>query len=326
MTQDLLRDLGDVQIPLLATILLGGCLMKAFKVISTRSMAVALGPTALFPLRLRKPVGIAMCATELGIGIGLILTAGQYGHNVASLVRMGTGLLFLVAACSLIELRSVRPDVGCGCFGDFSKSPVTGRTIARSALLAAAALGTIKLKPIQLPTSGRSILTEVVMVAAELIVFGLLSPEIKDVLVRIGYSAPCELRIVSQEQTLAALHRSAQWRKHAGLISDKNPSDVWRELCWRYVAYPSQHEGKEAELVFAVRLEHRRPVVLSALVDTATGAVLPWPATPARPARARRHAMPRTRSSRYPEPIAYAEPASLPGVRGSSSRRPYPPT
>jgi hypothetical protein len=319
-----LSDLGDVQIPLLATILLGGCLMKGIKVAQTRSMAAGLGPTALFPLKLRKPAAIALCVTELGLGLGLILTAGEYWKGVASLTRMGAGLLFLVATCSLIELKSVHPEVGCGCFGDFSKSPVTARTIVRSALLAAAAIGTIRLRPIQPPTSAKTIVTMLVILVVELTVFGLLSPEIRDVLVRIGYSAPCELRIISEEQTLAALHRSSQWRKHVSLIADNRPSDVWRELGWRYVAYQSQHAGKDAELVFAVRLEHRRPVILSALVDTATGAVLPWPVSGAKPAR--RHAAARPRPARYPEPVAYAEPASLPGGRGSSTRTPYPPT
>jgi hypothetical protein len=324
MAPSLLIDLGDVQIPLLATLLLGGCLMKGVKVAQSRSMAAGLGPTALFPLKLRKPAAIAMCVTELGLGIGLILTAGDYWKSIASLTRMGTGLLFLVATCSLIELRSVHPEVGCGCFGDFSKSPVTGRTIVRSGLLAAAALGTIRLGPIQPPTSARSILTMLLILAAELVGFGLLSPEIRDVLVRIGYSAPCELRIVSQEQTLAALQRSAQWRKHAGLIADSRPTDVWRELCWRYVAYPSHYAGKQAELVFAVRLEHRRPVILSALVDTATGAVLPWPISAAKSAR--RPVVTRPRPASYREPVTYAEPASMPGVRGNSARKPYPPT
>jgi hypothetical protein len=322
----LLRDLGEVQIPLLATMLLGGFAMKALKAIQTHSIAAGLGPTALFPHKLRKPAALFISVMELGLGAGLILTAGEYWKGVAPPVRLGTGLLFLVATCSLIELRSVRPDIGCGCFGDFSKSPVTGRTIARSALLAGAAFGIIGLKPIQPPAPGRNILAIVLILAGELIIFALLSPEIKDVLVRIGYSAPCELRIVSQEQTLAALQRSAQWRKHVSLLADHQPSDIWRELCWRYVAFPSQYAGKDAELVFAVRLEHRRPVILSALVDTATGTVLPWPVATARPARPRRHAAARPRLARYPEPVPYAEPASLPGVRGSSSRTPYPPT
>ena len=301
----LLTLLGDIQIPLLATMLLGGCLMKAVRAVQTRSMAAGLGPTALFPLKLRTPAAIATCLTEFGLGVGLILTVGQEWHGMpAELVRLGTGLLFLVATCALIEIRNQRPDMGCGCFGEFSRAPITGRTVARSSLLASAAVGTIKLRPIQLPATGQSIGLLAGMLLAELAVFALLSPEIKDVLVRIGYSAPCELRVVSSEQTLVALKRSTQWRKHATLISDHSPSDIWRELCWRYVAFPSEHDGRTADLVFAVRLEHRRPVVLSALVDAATGAVLPWPVPAARPARASRHRIVRPCLARYSRRLA----------------------
>jgi hypothetical protein len=320
----LLILLGDIQIPLLATMLLGGCLLKASRAAQTHSMAAGLGPTSLFPLRLRRPAAMAMCATEFGLGIGLILTAGLYWHGMpAELVRCGTGLLFMVATCALIEIRSVRPDLGCGCFGEFSTAPITGRTVARSALLATAAISTIKLPPIQhLPSTAQSIGLVVIMLLGEIVLFAVLSPEIKDVLVRIGASAPCELRVISTEQTLVALQRSGQWRKHADLIADHHPSDVWRELCWRYVAFPSQHDGKDAELVFAVRLEHRRPVVLSALVDTATGAVLPWPVPAARPVRPRRPGVTRPRLARYPEPVTRAEAASIPGVHRSQGRSP----
>jgi hypothetical protein len=319
----LLTLIGDVQIPLLATLLLGGCGLKAARSARVRSIAAGLGPTALFPIRVRRPIAMAICALELGLGFGLILTAGRYWHGAsAEVVRLGVGLLFLVATCALIELRGVRPEVGCGCFGELSKTPVTLRTIARSALLAVAALGTIKLKPIELP---RSLGTAGILL--EVTLFALLSPEIKDVLVRIGYSAPCELRVISQEQTLSTLYRSSQWRKHADLIADHHPSDIWRELCWSYIAFPSQYDGQEAELVFAVQLEQRRPVVLSALVDTATGVVLPWPvSTTPRPALPRRHGLTRPRLARYPEPVRHVEPASAPGVRSPAGRRPYPPT
>lgn len=281
----MLTALGDVQIPLLAAMLLGGCLAKLGRVLQVRSIDAGLGPTALFPIRLRRPVAFALCAIEFGFGVGLILTSGQLGRSTpAELVRLGTGLLFLVATCALIELRSVRPDIGCGCFGEFSVTPITGRTILRSAMLAAAALGTIYTRPIRLPQTAGSALSMLLLLLAELAIFGLLSPEVRDVLVRIGYSAPCELRVLSAEQTLAVLQRSAHWRRYSGLIADQQPSDMWRELCWRYITFPSQQDYRDAELVFAVYLQHRRPTVLSALVDSATGAVLPWPAGSARSA------------------------------------------
>lgn len=280
----MLTTLGDIQIPLLAAMLLGACSAKLSRVIQRRSVSAGLGPTALFPLRLRPWAAGTLCATELGLGIGLIVTAGRFGEGTpANLIRIGTCLLFVVATCALIELRSIRPDIGCGCFGEFSATPITGRTLARSVLLALAALGTVALPSITLPGLERTALPALVIFAAELAVFGLLSPEVRDVLVRIGYSAPCELRERSEEQTIAALQRSAQWRRHTMLLASREPLDVWRELCWRYIAYPSRYNGRDAELVFAVYLQHRRPAVLSVLVDAATGAVIPGPVSSAGP-------------------------------------------
>jgi len=314
----MLTLLGDVQIPLLAALLLGGCSTKAIKVARTRTVAAGLGPTALFPLKLRAPVAVVMCAIEFCLGVGLLVTSGTFGEDApAGLIRLGTGLLFLVATFALVELRSVRPDVGCGCFGEFSQTPVTGRTIARSALLAVAALATMKLDPIGLPHSAGQGVALLLILVAELVVLGFLSPEIRDVLVRIGYSAPCELRVVNPEQSLAALQRTAQWRRHSALLASDEPSDIWRELCWRYIAFPSKHAGKDAELVFAVRLEHRRPLVLSALVDTASGDVLPWPTGTSRSARGRRRSTVQVRPAHRSEPVPNAETAGLPNVRRS---------
>lgn len=314
----MLNLLREVQIPLLAALLLGACASKFVRVMRSKSMAAGLGPTALFPLKLRKPAAIAMCATEFGCGIALIVTAGPFASGTpANLVRLATGLLFLVATAALIELRSVRPDIGCGCFGEFSTTPVTWRTIARSALLALAALVTMPLRPLSPDKLSDSAVTLLLLLAAELVVFALLSPEIRDIMVRIGYSAPCELRVVSPDNTFATLQRSAQWRKHSDLIASREPSDVWRELCWRYVAFPSRVAGKDAELVFAIRLDHqRKPSVLSALVDTATGAVLPWPATTAKHARARVRVARRAKLAYRPGAISQAE-RSLPGSRRS---------
>src|SRR5215472_18568753 len=104
----MLTLLGHVQIPLLAALLLGGCLAKAIKVAQARTIAAGLGPTALFPLKLRAPVAVFMCAIEFCLGIGLITTSSSFGNGTPSgLIRLATGLLFLVATFALIELRSV---------------------------------------------------------------------------------------------------------------------------------------------------------------------------------------------------------------------------
>jgi hypothetical protein len=288
----LLAMLQTVQIPILSALLLSGCTAKFIRAVRVGSMDVGLGPTALFPMRLRRPVAMAMCALELGLGIGLIVTAGQIGRGApATCVRLGTGLLFLVATCSLLELRAARPDVGCGCFGDFSHAPVDWRTLTRSALLSLGGLATIGLAPIQQPHTRGAALILLGLLAAELALVAALSPELGEALVKLGYSEPCELRVLPPDRTLAALRRSKQWRRHAGLVTADVPADAWRELCWRYLVFPARYGEREAEIVFAVYLRQRRPQIHTALVDAVTGQPLPWPGTPARP----RRPMPRPR-------------------------------
>jgi hypothetical protein len=278
---DLLHCIREVQVPLLAVMLLGGCVTKLARVLRTGSVDAGLGPTALFPLHLRRPMALVMCAVEGGLGLGLIITiSGIGGIAAATCVRLGVGLLFLIATSALIELRTERPDIGCGCFGDFSTAPVSGRTLARSALLAIAALATIDLHPIKVaPTTGQS-LELLAVLCGELLLIGALSPELGEGLIRLGYSEPCELRDVPSARTLAALRRSKQWRKYSGLATSDIAIDIWRELCWRYVVYPSSYQGRPADLVFAVFLQQRRPVIHAALVAADTGLALPWPATP----------------------------------------------
>jgi hypothetical protein len=310
----------EVQVPLLASLLLGGCAAKLVHMVRVRSIDEALGPTALFPVRLRRPAAIAMCGCEFVLGVGLILTAGTIGRGApTNAVRLGTALLFLVATCALLELRGARPAVGCGCFGDFSTAPVSGRTLARSALLAVAALSTVGLPPLQPPRQDAAALLPLAIFAAELALVAALSPEVGEGLVRLGYSEPCELRTVPAERTVAALHRSTQWRRHSGLVTADEPVDMWRELCWRYVVYPGELHGRPVELVFAVFLRQHRPAIQAGLVDATSGNVLPWPPGSVRPVSERGRAR---RPVRAPAPVLSAptDPGigipAVPGVRG----------
>lgn len=283
----LFTSLREVQIPLLAAMLLGACGAKLVHVLRAGSVGSTFGPTALFPAHLRRPAAIALCLVEFGLGAGLIVTAGRIGARTpATSVRLAVCLFFVVATCALIELRTNRPESGCGCFGDFSTAPVGARTLARSALLALAALATIGLPPIGRPTAGTAIQLVAILVV-ELLLIGALSPEIGEGLIRLGYSEPCELRDVPSQRTLAALRRSRQWRRYSPLITSDGPADLWRELCWRYVVYPSSHDGRPADLVFAIYLQQRRPAIRAALVDSATGRTLPWPTSPSRRGRVR---------------------------------------
>ena len=273
-----LTAVREVQIPLLAAMLLGGCVTKLLQTVRAGSADEPIGPTALFPMHLRRPVAITLCAAEGGLGLGLIVTAGRFGEpGPADVIRICTGLLFLVATSALMELRQTRPDVGCGCFGDFSTAPVSGRTLARSALLAVAAAATVHLGPIARPKTVGGDIGLLTILCAEVLLIAILSPEVGEGLVRLGYSEPCELRDVPTARTLGVLRRSKYWRRYSRLITSDVPADVWRELCWRYIVYPGSYAGRPAEVVFAVFLQHRRPVVSVALVDSSTGTRLEWP-------------------------------------------------
>jgi hypothetical protein len=276
-------DVQEVQIPLLSAMLLGASATKFIRILRVGSLDAGLGPTALFPMRLRRPVAMTMCVAELACGLALVLTAGQFGSGgPANAARLATALMFLVATCALIELRTSHPDAGCGCFGDFSTQPVGGRAIARSALLAAAALATIDLRPLHRPHGDANAARLLAILVIELTVLAALSPELGEALVRLGYSEPCELRRLPAVRTLTALRRSAQWRRRTGVLTADAPADVWRELCWRYVVFPARAGDREAEVVFAVYMRRHRPAIHAAIVDADTGETLSWPAPPAR--------------------------------------------
>jgi hypothetical protein len=107
---------------------------------------------------------------------------------------------------------------------------------------------------------------------AALIAF--LSPELSEIMVRLGYSEPCELRRMPVGRTMSALHASSQWRRYAGQVSAGTPSDVWRERYWRFVVYPGYARGRPVDIVFAVYLQSRRPAVRAAVLDADTDEVL----------------------------------------------------
>jgi hypothetical protein len=272
-----LNAVREVQIPLIAALLFGACGTKLVRAMRTGSTE-GLGPTALFPTRMRMPLAMVMCAIEFGLASGLIITAGRLGHGApATCIRLGAGLMFLVATSALIELRAAKPDVGCGCFGDFSTAPVSGRTLARSGLLSLAALSTIGLPAVTEPRSGAHLGQLLAIMAVELIVLGVLSPELGEGLIRLGYSEPCELRALSADRTLTALRRSKAWRRHSSVITSSEPIDMWRELCWRYVVFPASCQDRPSEVVFAIFLTQRRPTIHAALVDEVTTEPLSWP-------------------------------------------------
>ena len=150
----MLLAIRELQIPVLAAMLIGGCAAKAWQAWRSRSVAAGMGATGLFPLRLRRPVMIATFVAEFGLGLGLVATGGQAGTALpAASVRTATAIFFLIAVGTLQEARQRRPEVGCGCFGELSETPIGLRTVIRSGLLCVAALATIGTPRLRMPAS-----------------------------------------------------------------------------------------------------------------------------------------------------------------------------
>jgi len=184
-------------------------------------------------------------------------------------VRLATALFFLIAMCAVVELRQFRPGLGCGCFGDLSSRPPGLRSVLRAGLLGAAALVSIPGGELTLPPAGPAAALDLGILVAEFLLVAAVSPEVGDVLARLGYAEPCELRTAPPQRALAALHRSRAWRRQARLVSRDSPADMWRELCWWYLVYPGRDGTGDCDVVFAVEVRPRRPAIHSAVVPRA---------------------------------------------------------
>ncbi len=263
----------QMQVPLLALVLLGACAAKMSRVFRARSVLVVLDATSLFPPRLRRPATMAVCFTELCLGAGILATSGRSFHGQADGVRLATALFFLIAMCAMVELRESRPDLGCGCFGELSSKPPGPRSLLRTGLLATSALASIHGGELTLPPAGPTAALDLGILVAEFLLVAVLSPELGEALARLGHTEPCELRMAPPQRALAALRRSRIWRRHAGLVADAVPADMWRELCWWYLVYPGRNGTGECDIVFAVEVRPRRPAIRAAVVPRSN-----WPA------------------------------------------------
>jgi hypothetical protein len=270
---DLVRE---VQVLLLAVLLIGGGAAKLWHASGARSAGHDMGPTAMFPVRLRRPAVITLCATEFALGACLLLTAGGAGARTPALiVRGATAVLFCTAVGALHELRGRRPDAGCGCFGELSNTPVSWRAMARAALLCVAALSTIGAPPLRMPGSAGQAWLTLAAAGAELALLAVMSPEVGQLIVRLSHAEPCELREVPVDRTLSALRSSMPFQRYQRFLVAPTPADVWREGCWRFVVFPGVLAGCPVEVVFAVYLAGRHGPVRVGVLDT--GADIPAP-------------------------------------------------
>lgn len=278
---DLVRE---VQVGLLAVLLIGGSAAKLWQAYGAGSSGHGTGPTAMFPVRLRRPAATALCATELALGAGLLLTAGSAGAGGPALtVRAATLVLFCTAVGALHELRGHRPDAGCGCFGELSRTPVGWQVMARAALLCGAALAALGAPALRMPRSAGQAWLTLAVAAAELALLAVLSPEVGQLIIRLSHAEPCELREVPVDRTLSVLSSSASWRRYREFLLTAVPADVWREGCWRFVVFPGLLAGRQVEVVFAVYLAGRHGPVRVGVLDTGADLTGPWSGPPQDP-------------------------------------------
>jgi hypothetical protein len=87
----MLTAIREVQIPLLAAMLLGACLVKAWRASRPHAHPARSDPTGLIPAHLRRPIMILVFAVELGLGLGLIGTAVKFGRTWPALPLLSFG-------------------------------------------------------------------------------------------------------------------------------------------------------------------------------------------------------------------------------------------
>ncbi|QFG22983.1 MauE/DoxX family redox-associated membrane protein [Actinomadura sp. WMMB 499] len=206
----------------------------------------------------------------LGVGEGVLGLALLVSPHVV--VRLATTVAFAAATWVVGELRVRRPDAGCGCFGGLSGKRVGRRSVARAVLLTAVAVTALGA-----PLTGLGALRDghvviAVVFAVELALFAALSPELTGVPGRRRLPGarpvtPCERRRSPLAETYATLHGSAQWAAHENAVTSAVPLEVWREGCWRFLAFPARVDGRDVRLVFAVSTTERHRVVQPARVQ-----------------------------------------------------------
>lgn len=260
----MLSTIAAAALPIIVvTLALGGVAKLATVGRETSPGALArLGPAVLMPERFARAAMIACALVEFALAAGLLVV----DHPAA---RWLPAVFFAVATYVLWDLRRRRPDVGCGCFGDVSDTPVGLRSIGRAAALTAMAA----LVGAQDLTGWPHLTAETApWIGGGVALLLACSPEVDGVVSRLRHRAPCEQRPMPAGRALSRLRASAAWRAHAGSLVADEPSDMWRELCWRFFVFPAQGD---AEVVFAVQLSGRRPAVRAVVVGADGQVVAP---------------------------------------------------
>ena len=153
---------------------------------------------------------LLFAGVEAGLCVLLLVSADP-------LVRLVTAMVLVAATWVLGDLRTSRPEEGCGCFGVLSSSRIGKRTVIRTGLLAVAAMLTFGLERHGLQVLGDSLGWRGLMFGAELAFFLVISPEPALLLRRT--EVPCDLRRVPLSVSLGMLHSSEAWQEYEAAAS-----------------------------------------------------------------------------------------------------------
>ncbi|OLT13661.1 hypothetical protein BJF79_19910 [Actinomadura sp. CNU-125] len=255
----------NAQVLLLAAVLLAACAAKlAFREPVPQApdhvhgVPVPAGLARLTALRRSRRMTVCLGAGEGVLGLGLLVSSHLS-------VRLATTVAFAAATWVVGELRVRRPDAGCGCFGGLSGRRVGRRSVARAVLLTAVAVTALGAPHTGLDALRDGHVTLGAVFAVELLLFAALSPEVTAVFGRRRLPGarpvtPCERRRSPLAETYATLHASAEWAAYENAVTSAVPLDVWREGCWRFLAFPARLDGRDVRLVFAVSTAERARV------------------------------------------------------------------
>ncbi|WP_018156553.1 peroxiredoxin family protein [Demetria terragena] len=144
---------------LLAAALAGGSLLlSGILKLGQPTLVVRAMRELRVPERLVRPgLAHAVPIVEVLIGLAVLLGTGAV-RTTAALLAAGIHLVYLFIVSRAVHGRWA---VECHCFGDLSAGPVTGRTIARNAVLLLSALLVVG-APVLLPSADPSLVTRVV--------------------------------------------------------------------------------------------------------------------------------------------------------------------
>ncbi|MFC3998056.1 MauE/DoxX family redox-associated membrane protein [Nocardiopsis sediminis] len=321
---DLLRE---IQLPVLVAALLLGAVAK----LADRSSR-GQGPAALLPLGLRRPFTVANGVLEVLLGAALLVAAGLLGD----VARGATATLFSAGLVAVVAVSRRHPELGCGCFGGLSTTPVGWRTITRTVLFGAAAAVTLGLGGSAIDVLAAFTPAHGALLAVEVLAFALLSPELTGPVWGAVRGRPCEQREVPLARSLSRLRASDVWQANAWMIKSDEPEDAWRQGCWRMLRFIGRRDGRPVDVVFGVPLQGRRPAIRAVFSDAVTGSTLAvlgevavGPALPSRrdpvPPRPTRTVTPLAPAAPAPDPEPAPEPALEPALEPSAEQSPEPP-